>query len=138
MTTAEDITPAHYHDPSDKKYIRDLQSAAPQGFAALAEFDNAALRDDKREIPRKYTELMALAVALTTQCAYCIEGHVLAARREGATEAEVAETVLIAAALRAGGAVAHGLLAMKLYRGAESARGTRSASAAGSASGTDQ
>ena len=120
MTADPQVTaPAHYHDPSDKKYFRDLRAGAPQAFEALAAFDNAALRATDRVIPRKYTELMALAVALTTQCAYCIEGHVVAARNEGATEAEVAETVLVSAALRAGGAVAHGLLAMKLYRGAE-------------------
>lgn len=69
-------------------------------------------------IPRKYTELMALAVALTTQCAYCIEGHTKAAHSEGATEAEIAETVFIATALRAGGGMAHGMMAMKFYQNA--------------------
>jgi len=56
-----------------------------------------------------------VAVALTTQCVYCIETHVQAAQDAGATREEVAETVFVAAAMRAGGAVAHGRLAMKLY-----------------------
>jgi AhpD family alkylhydroperoxidase len=51
---------------------------------------------------------MAIAVALTIQCPYCIAPHTNEARESGATEPEIAEAVLAAAALRAGGAVAHG------------------------------
>ena len=55
----------------------------------------------------KYKELIAVAVAVTTQCAYCIDLHAIAARRAGASEAELAEATMVAAALRAGGAVTH-------------------------------
>jgi AhpD family alkylhydroperoxidase len=55
---------------------------------------------------------MAVAVALTTQCIYCIEIHTKRAREAGATEQELAEVVAVAAALRAGGAIAHGLHVM--------------------------
>jgi AhpD family alkylhydroperoxidase len=106
----------HYHHPDDKRFARELRRGAPDTFAAFVEFDKQALHGSAKVIPRKYTELMALAVALTTQCAYCIEGHTAAAHAEGATEAEIAETVFTAAALRAGGAMAHGLMAMKLYQ----------------------
>jgi AhpD family alkylhydroperoxidase len=53
-------------------------------------------------------ELMAVAVALTTQCPYCIEIHSRRAKDAGCTEAEIAETVMVAAALKAGGAITHG------------------------------
>ena len=76
----------HYHDPDDKRFARDLRKSAPDAFNAFVEFDNQALRSANKVIPRKYTELMALAVALTTQCAYCIEGHTAAAHAEGATD----------------------------------------------------
>jgi AhpD family alkylhydroperoxidase len=66
-------------------------------------------------IPPKYRELMSIAVALTTQCAYCIDAHIKNALEAGATREEISETVFIAAALRAGGAVGTGLLAMRLY-----------------------
>src|SRR3546814_2670148 len=66
-------------------------------------------------IPHKYRELMALAVALTTQCPYCIEAHAHGAKRAGASAAELAETSFITAALRAGAAATHGAMAMKLY-----------------------
>lgn len=109
---------SYYHDPEDHKYMQRLVAAAPEAGRALGVFDAAALRGPSKVIPRKYTELMALAVALTTQCPYCIEGHTKAAQREGATEQEIAETVATAAALRAGAAVAHGLMAMKFFAAA--------------------
>jgi len=55
---------------------------------------------------------MALAVAFTTQCPYCIEIHAKKAREADASEQEIAEVVAVAAALRAGAAVTHGTHAM--------------------------
>ena len=99
--------------------IRDLRRHAPEAFAALNAFDNAALREGDRVIPRKYVELMAIAVALTTQCVDCIHAHTAAAKREGASEEELAETVFVATALRAGAAFSHGVKAMAAYRSEE-------------------
>jgi AhpD family alkylhydroperoxidase len=62
---------------------------------------------------KKHKELIAVAVALTIQCPYCIELHVGRAREAGASEPEIAEIVLAAAALRAGGTIIHGTHAMK-------------------------
>ena len=78
---------------------------------AFVVFDKAALTEGA--IPRKYKELMAIAVAFTTQCPYCIEIHASKARETGASDPEIAEAVLVAAALRAGGAITHGTHAMK-------------------------
>lgn len=107
----------HYHDPSDRKYLKDLAGAAPDAHQSFAVFDQMALGRDDAEIPKKYRELIAIGVALTTQCPYCIDAHVRAARKAGATETELSETVAVAAALRAGAAMTHGALALKLYRG---------------------
>ena len=79
---------------------------APDAMSAFVAFDKAALAEGV--IPKKYKELMALAVALTTQCPYCLEIHKKAAKQAGASEEEIAETVFVAAALRAGAAVTHG------------------------------
>jgi alkylhydroperoxidase/carboxymuconolactone decarboxylase family protein YurZ len=50
---------------------------------------------------------------------YGIETHVSAARKAGASAEELAETVFVTAAMRAGDAVAHGRLAMKIFERAE-------------------
>ena len=55
----------------------------------------------------KVKELIAVAVAVTTQCPYCIDVHVKKARRPGPTDAELAEATMVSAALRAGGSVTH-------------------------------
>src|SRR5262245_56312658 len=63
-------------------------------------FDKAAVAEEA--IAVKYKELIAVAVALTTQCSYCIEIHSGNARRAGTTDAELTEAAMVAAALRAG------------------------------------
>src|SRR5258705_11373280 len=79
---------------------------SPEAMTPFQAWDKLALSDGA--IPKKYKELMAIAVALTTQCPYCIEVHRQAAVKAGVTERELAEVVHVAAALRAGGAITHG------------------------------
>jgi AhpD family alkylhydroperoxidase len=104
----------HYHDTDDLKRIKELGQLAPEEFKAWLALDRIVGREDGH-IPHKYRELIALAVAHTTQCVYCIEVHTKAAKKAGCTREEVAESVLLAAALRAGAAAAHGTLALKFY-----------------------
>lgn len=103
----------HYYDKDDLKHMRELRNAAPAEFEAWVNLDRIVSREDGA-IPRKYRELIALAVAHSTQCVYCIEAHVKGAKKAGASKQEIAEAVLLSAALRAGGAAAHGALTMKL------------------------
>ena len=93
------------YEATNIKKLPKLGSKASEAWQAFVAFDKAALADGA--IPRKYKELMAIAVALTTQCPYCIEIHADAARKAGASEEELAETGFVAAALRAGAAVTH-------------------------------
>src|SRR5437868_8285307 len=94
------------YDMKNLTKFKKLGELAPEAFKAFVAFDESAFRGGV--IPLKYKELMAVAVALTTQCPYCIEIHSGKAKAAGATEQELAETTLIAAALRAGAAVTHG------------------------------
>ena len=110
---------AEYQTPKDQAYANLLLKAAPQESSAFMNLKHTAERTDG-VIPIKYRELMSVAVALTTQCAYCIEAHINNAIQAGASREEIAETVFIAAALRAGAAVGTGLLAMRLFEEASS------------------
>lgn len=85
--------------------IKKMDNLAPEVMKAFWAFDKAAGADGA--IPVKYKELIAVAVAVTTQCPYCIDIHGANARKAGATEAELVEAAMVAAALRAGGAVTH-------------------------------
>jgi AhpD family alkylhydroperoxidase len=109
---------AEYQTPDDMRFAKDLIAGAPAEAEAFFKLKSVTERRDG-VIPAKYRELIALAVALTTQCAYCLDSHTRNAAKAGATREEIAETVFMAAALRAGGAVGHGLLTMKLFQEAE-------------------
>ncbi|MBI3853613.1 MAG: carboxymuconolactone decarboxylase family protein [Verrucomicrobia bacterium] len=85
--------------------LKKMDTLAPQLMKAFWAFDKAAVADGA--IPVKYKELIAVAVALTTQCPYCIDIHSTNARKAGATDAEITEVAMVAAALRAGAAVTH-------------------------------
>jgi AhpD family alkylhydroperoxidase len=99
------------YDMKNLSKMKNLEAHAPEAMKAFVAFDKAALAEGA--IPGKYKELMALAVAFTTQCPYCIELHSNKARELGTSNQEIAEAVLIAAALRAGAAITHGTHAMK-------------------------
>ena len=85
--------------------VKTMNALAPQVMNAFWAFDKLAVADGA--IPVKYKELIAVAVALTTQCPYCIDIHAANARKAGATDTELTEAAMVAAALRAGGAVTH-------------------------------
>lgn len=84
----------------------------PETMEAWLEFNKAVFKDGA--IPSVTKELIAVAVAHTTQCAYCIESHTKAALRKGASEEELMEAIWVAAEMRAGGAYAHSAVALKV------------------------
>jgi AhpD family alkylhydroperoxidase len=85
--------------------LKNMDNLAPAVMKAFWAFDKAAVADGA--IPVKYKELIAVAVALTTQCPYCIGIHSGNARKAGATETELVEAAMVSASLRAGAAVTH-------------------------------
>jgi AhpD family alkylhydroperoxidase len=105
---------SHYHDSEDLKRLKDIRAVAPEEFKGFVALDGIVRREGGA-IPVKYRELIAIAVACTTQCPYCLEVHTRGAKRAGATREEVAEAGMLAAALRAGAAATHSALAMKLF-----------------------
>jgi AhpD family alkylhydroperoxidase len=82
-----------------------LAPAADDAFKAFSKtvFAEGALS-------AKMKQIIAVAVAHTTQCPYCINGHTKAAQRAGATPEELMEAVWVAAEMKAGSAFAHAAL----------------------------
>ena len=104
----------HYHDAGDMGLLKEMSKLAPAEFNAWLHLDKIVGREGGA-IPRKYRELIALAVACTTQCPYCIEAHAKGAKAAGASREELVESAFLAAALRAGGAATHGAMALKFF-----------------------
>lgn len=103
-----------YDGNENRKHGRTYKKETPDIFEAFIAFDGAVFAKEGRAIPLKYRELMALSVAFTTQCSFCVEGHTKDAKEAGATDAEIAEAAWVAAALRAGGAFTHGRMALQV------------------------
>lgn len=94
--------------------LKRLDESAPEVMKAFWEFDKTAFAPGAIDVLHK--QLTAVAVALTTQCPYCIELHVKASRDAGATDQMLAETSIVAAAMRAGAAITHSTHLFKDHR----------------------
>lgn len=81
-----------YQSPDDLKQTTLLLELAPQEGNAFMHFDHIVRREGGF-IPSKTREFISLAVALTTQCAYCLDVHSKRAKRAGMTPEELAELV---------------------------------------------
>lgn len=82
-------------------------------FKSFASFDQQALKASI--LSTKEKELIAVAVAHTTGCPYCIDIHTKAAKKAGANKEELAESIMVATALKAGSALAHGVNALVAF-----------------------
>lgn len=83
---------------------------APANVEAWRTFSRTVFADGA--LPAKTKELIAVAVAHTTQCPYCIRAHTRGALRKGASKEEIMEAIWVAAEMRAGAAYAHANIAM--------------------------
>ena len=93
--------------------IRALRAGAPEvmkGFSALAQ---AALKADALDTKTK--ELIALAIAVATRCDGCIAFHAEAAVKQGATRAEVLETMGMAVYMGAGPSAMYAAQALEAF-----------------------
>jgi AhpD family alkylhydroperoxidase len=99
---------------SNADIARKRRELAPDPLAAFRRFSEAVFTDGA--LPAKTKQLIAVAVAHTTQCPYCIRGHTEAALRHGASEQEIMEAIWVAAEMRAGGAYAHSALAIDVMQ----------------------
>jgi AhpD family alkylhydroperoxidase len=96
--------------PTTPEIAARRRELAPKTHEAFEAFSHAVFADGA--LPEKTKQLIAVAVAHTTQCPYCIQGHTRLAARKGASPEETMEAIWVAAEMRAGGAYAHSTLAL--------------------------
>jgi AhpD family alkylhydroperoxidase len=88
------------------------RSLAPQAEDAFRTFSKVVFADGALDARTK--QLIAVATAHVTQCPWCIEGHVKAARRAGATDEQIIEAIWVAVEMRAGAAYAHSVKTLEI------------------------
>jgi AhpD family alkylhydroperoxidase len=98
------------HPPTTPEIAQRRKQLAPHVHDAFEAFSRAVFADGA--LPEQTKQLIAVAVAHTTQCPYCIRGHTRLAHRSGATDEQIMEAIWVAAEMRAGGAYAHATIAL--------------------------
>ena len=77
-------------------FFQGMPDAAQQAAWDL----NKAIYGADTAIPKKYQQLIALAVAAQIRCLYCIYAHTIGAQKNGATPEEIREAVGVASIVR--------------------------------------
>lgn len=95
---------------SSPKLQAKRKALAPEQLNAFHEFSRRVFAEGA--LSTKVKQLIAVAVAHTTQCPYCIRGHTQGAVNAGATDEEIMEAIWVAAEMRAGAAYAHSTIAL--------------------------
>lgn len=93
--------------------LKEFNVLSEEAFQAFVNFDGKALKAGRLSVKEK--ELIAVASAHTTGCAYCIDIHTKNAKKAGADLEEIAEAIFVAVALKAGSAIAHSVNALNAY-----------------------
>lgn len=98
------------YPPATPELGKRRSELAPEINEAFENFSRAVFAGGHLSETTK--QLIAVAVAHTTQCPYCINGHTKLARRKGATPEQIMEAIWVSAEMRAGGAYAHSTIAL--------------------------
>lgn len=93
------------YDMKKLSNLKHLDAGAPEPMKAFWALEKATFKEGA--LSEQSKQLIAVAVALVTQCPYCVEIHTKLARDAGATDAQLSETAVVAAVMRAGGSITH-------------------------------
>ncbi|HEY6533223.1 MAG TPA: carboxymuconolactone decarboxylase family protein [Acidimicrobiales bacterium] len=93
---------------------RELRHMDPATWEGFAHLHRAAMADG--ELSSVAKELIALAIAVTTQCDGCVASHARAAARAGATPAQVAEALGVCLLMAGGPASVYAPRAWEAFR----------------------
>lgn len=90
-------------------FVPEFIKAYPEAGVTGAWIKMKSLEMGKSNIDNKNKELISLAVAAQTPCAYCVIFHTASAKANGATEQEIKEAVALAGGVREWSAVLNGM-----------------------------
>lgn len=97
----------HYYDEKDLPRFAEIGKNAPDLAKKFFEWYGAVFEDGALTAREK--SLIALGVAHAVQCAYCIDAYSKDALEKGADLDQMTEAVHVAAAIRGGASLVHGV-----------------------------
>jgi alkylhydroperoxidase/carboxymuconolactone decarboxylase family protein len=96
-----------YYQPKDLNKFGEIGKDAPELAKKFFEYYEAVFTAG--ELTEREKALIALAVAHAVQCPYCIDAYTQACLEKGSNLAEMTEAVHVAAAIRGGASLVHGI-----------------------------
>ena len=101
-----------YYNPRDLDKFPEIGREAPELSAKFFEYYGAVFAEG--ELTEREKALIALAVAHTVQCPYCIDAYTRACLDKGSNLGEMTEAVHVVTAIRGGASLVHGLQMRKI------------------------
>ncbi|MBM6499807.1 4-carboxymuconolactone decarboxylase [Flavobacterium cyanobacteriorum] len=102
-----------YYDPSDLKKFGKISEWNEELGSKFFEYYGKVFEEGSLKAREK--SLIALAVAHTVQCPYCIDAYTGDGLKRGITKEEMMEALHVAAAIRGGASLVHGVQMMNKY-----------------------
>ncbi len=96
-----------YYHPQDLPKFQEIGEEARDLAEKFFEYYGAVFADG--ELTEREKALIALAVAHTIQCPYCIDAYTQACLEKGSNLTEMTEAVHVATAIRGGASLVHGV-----------------------------
>jgi alkylhydroperoxidase/carboxymuconolactone decarboxylase family protein len=98
---------AHYYESHDLPRFPEMGQEASDLWDKFSAWDGAVFADGALTAREK--ALIALAVSHTVQCPYCIDAYSQDCLEKGADPEQMTEAVHVAAAIRGGSSLVHGV-----------------------------
>jgi len=96
-----------YYNPEDLKKFPSIGESAPELWQKFSEWYGAVFAEGA--LSEREKALIALAVAHAVQCPYCIDAYTQTSLEKGASKEQMTEAVHVAAAIKGGAALVHGV-----------------------------
>jgi len=96
-----------YYKPEDLPKFEEIGREAPELAKKFFDYYNTVFAEG--ELTEREKALIALAVAHTVQCPYCIDAFTRSCLEKGASLAEMTEALHVVTAIRGGASLVHGV-----------------------------
>lgn len=103
-----------YYNPEDLKKFGNISEFEPNLAKKFFDWYGDVFKEGALTAREK--SLIALAVAHAVQCPYCIDAYTTDTLEKGCDENQVMEAVHVAAAIRGGASLVHGVQMMNKYK----------------------
>ncbi len=97
----------HYYNAKDLPRFPEMGKDAPELWDKFLSWYSAVFAEGA--LTEREKALIALAVSHAVQCPYCIDAYTTGSLEKGATPEQMTEAVHVAAAIRGGASLVHGV-----------------------------